>query len=185
MTAVDQNETTAARDTREDFLRLYTRHELALRAFVRACLPHAADEEEVLQEVSLVAWKKFATLEDSTRFARWAFLIARYEMLKFRRAKARDRLVLDEDIVDRLAEEGMEEAPLRREQLEALDHCLEKLPRDRRNLAIAAYAPETSIRGLAARLGRSEGSLYQLLARILQELLRCVQRALARGGGQL
>jgi len=184
MAAMNQNETTAARDTREDFLRLYRRHELALRAFVRACLPRAADVEEVLQEVSLVAWKKFATLEDSTRFAPWAFLIARYEMLKFRRAKARDRLVLDEDIVDRLAEEGMEEAPLRREQLEALDHCLEKLPRDRRNLAIAAYAPETSIRGLAARLGRSEGSLYQLLARIRLELLRCVERALAREGGQ-
>jgi len=185
MAAMNQNETTAARDTREDFLRLYRRHELALRAFVRACLPRAADVEEVLQEVSLVAWKKFATLEDSTRFARWACLIARYEMLKFRRAKARDRLVLDEDIVDRLAEEGMEEAPLRRQQLEALEHCLEKLPRDRRDLAIAAYAPETSIRGLAARLGRSEGSLYQLLARIRQDLLRCVQRALARGGGQL
>ena len=181
---MNQNEPTAAPDTREDFLRLYSRHELALRAFVRACLPRAADVEEVLQEASLVAWKKFATLEDSTRFARWVCLIARYEMLKFRRAKARDRLVLDEDIVERLAEEGMEEVPLRKRQLEELEHCLEKLPRDRRDLAIAAYAPKTSIRGLAARLGRSEGSLYQLLARIRQELLRCVQRAMARDGGQ-
>ena len=183
MTVMNENDIAAAHDKREDFLRLYTRHELTLRAFVRACLPRAADVDEVLQEVSLVAWKKFATLDDPSLFARWACLIARYEVLKFRRGKARDRLVLDEDIVARLAEEGVEEAPLRSRQLEALEHCLEKLPRDRRDMAITAYAPETSIRDLAARLGRSEGSLYQLLARIRQELLQCVERALAREGG--
>jgi RNA polymerase sigma-70 factor (ECF subfamily) len=50
-------------------------------------------------------------------------------------------------------------------------------------MAITAYSPETSIRELAARLGRSDGSLYQLLARIRQELLQCVERALAREAG--
>ena len=38
----------------------------------------AADVDEVLQEVSLVAWKKFATLDDPTLFPRWACLITRY-----------------------------------------------------------------------------------------------------------
>jgi RNA polymerase sigma-70 factor (ECF subfamily) len=33
---------------------------------------------------------------------------------------------------------------------------------------------------LAAKLGRTEGSLYQLLARIRQELLRCVERTLGQ-----
>jgi RNA polymerase sigma-70 factor (ECF subfamily) len=177
---MNMNEATASKETHEDFLRLYARHEIELRAFVRACLPRAADVDEVLQEVSLVAWRKFATLDDPNMFPRWACLIARYEVLKFRRAKARDRLVLDEDIVARIAEEGADEAPVRRHQLEALEHCLEKLPRDRRELAITAYAPETSIRDFAARLGRTEGSLYQLLARIRQELLRCIERTLAK-----
>ncbi|MFA5056788.1 MAG: sigma-70 family RNA polymerase sigma factor [Opitutaceae bacterium] len=170
---------TATRDLHEDFRRLYARHEPELRAFVRACLPRAGDVDEVLQAVSLVAWKKLASLEDAEQFPRWACLIARYEVLKFRRTKARDRLVLDEDIVATLAEEGVEEMPVRKRQLDALELCLEKLPSARRQLAVTAYAPGTSIRELAAGLGRSEGSLYQLLARIRQELLRCVERTLA------
>ena len=51
---------------------------------------------------------------------------------------------------------------------------------EHRELALAAYAPDTSMKALAAQLSRTEGSLYQLLARIRQELLRCVERTLAR-----
>jgi RNA polymerase sigma-70 factor (ECF subfamily) len=47
-------------------------------------------------------------------------------------------------------------------------------------LALAAYAPGASMKTLAAQLGRSEGSLYQMLARVRQELLRCVDRTLAQ-----
>jgi RNA polymerase sigma-70 factor (ECF subfamily) len=70
--------------------------------------------------------------------------------------------------------------PLRHQQLEALDDCITKLPRERRELALAAYAPGTSMKNLAARLGRTEGSLYQVLARIRQDLLRCVEHSLAQ-----
>lgn len=154
---------------------LFMRHQSELRAFVRACLPRAADVDDVMQQVSLVAWRKFDQLTEPAQFPRWACVIARYEVLKYRRAHARDRLVLDEDIIEKLADEGAEEMSLRREQLAALDGCIEKLPRDRRELALTAYAPETSIKELAAHMGRSEGSLYQLLARIRQELLRCVE----------
>lgn len=164
----------------EAFLRLFTHHEAALRAYVRACLPTATDVDEVMQEVSLIAWRKFPELDDSTQFPRWACLIARYEILRYRRSKARDRLVLDEDIVATIADEGAEETSTRQQQLSALHFCIEKLPEERSQLALAAYAPETSMRELAAKLGRSEGSLYQLLARIRLELLRCVERTLSK-----
>jgi RNA polymerase sigma-70 factor (ECF subfamily) len=169
------------RDPHEDFLRLFMHHEPELRAFVRACLPRAHDVDEVMQEVSLVAWRKFATLTEAAQFPRWACVIARYEILKFRRSHARDRLVLDEDIMERLIAEGAEEMDVRRRHLDALDDCVAKLPRERRELTLAAYAPENSMKELAARLGRTEGSLYQLLARIRHELLRCVERHLALG----
>lgn len=165
-------------DPNEGFLRLWTHHEPELRAFVRACVPQPADVDEVMQEVSLVAWRKFSTLTEPAQFPRWACLIARYEILMARRRHARDRLVLDEDILAKLAEEGAEEMPLRQQQLAVLDACIGKLPRERRDLALAAYAPGASMKALAATMGRSEGSLYQLLARIRQELLRCMERTL-------
>ncbi|NBV21552.1 MAG: sigma-70 family RNA polymerase sigma factor [Proteobacteria bacterium] len=170
----------AAQDPNEVFLRLWTHHEPELRAFVRAGVPNAVEVDEVMQETSLVAWRKFSSLSDVSQFPRWACLIARYEILMARRRHARDRLVLDEDILALLADEGAEEMPVRQQQLAALEHCIAKLPRERRELALAAYAPATKMKELAAQLGRTEGSLYQLLARIRQELLMCVERTLAQ-----
>ena len=164
----------------EEFLRLFTRHEPEIRAFVRACLPRPEDVDEVMQEVSLVAWRKFPTLDDRGLFARWACLIARYEILKRRRMHARDRLTLDEDVIQLLADEAVEESPLRQRQLAALDDCIAKLPRDRRELALAAYAPGASKKILATQLRRTEAALYQLLARIRMELWRCMEQSLAR-----
>lgn len=174
------NHTATPPDPNEGFLRLWAHHEPELRAFVHACIPQAAEVDEVMQEVSLAAWRKFPTLTDPAQFPRWACLIARYEILMARRRHARSRMVLDEDIVAKLAEEGAEEMPVRHRQLDALDDCIAKLPRERRELALAAYAPGTSMKELAAQLGRTEGSLYQLLARIRQDLMRCVKHTLAQ-----
>lgn len=167
-------------DQNEHFLRLFMHHEPQLRAFVRACLPHSGDLDEIMQEVSIVAWRKFSTLVDVSQFAPWVCVIARYEILKVRRSRARDRLVLDEDLIERLAEEGAEEMPLRKRQLAALDDCIAKLPDQQRELALTAYSPETSLRSLARRLDCTEGSLYQSLARIRQKLAECVERTLRR-----
>jgi RNA polymerase sigma-70 factor (ECF subfamily) len=167
-------------DSHEEFLLLFTRHEPELRAFVRTCLPRRDDVDEVMQAVSLVAWRKFSQLAERDQFASWACVIARYEILKYRRSRARDRLVLDEDIMERLGEEGIPELPLRHRQLSALDGCVAKLPEDRRQLVLAAYGAEGSMRSLAAKMKRTEGSLYQLIARIRQELLKCVERSLTQ-----
>ena len=113
------NHTTASRDPNEGFLRLWTHHEPELRAFVHASIPQAVEVDEVMQEVSLAAWRKFPALTDPAQFPRWACLIARYEILMARRRHARGRLVLDEDIVAKLAEEGAEELSVRHRQLDA------------------------------------------------------------------
>ena len=55
-------------DLHDAFLRLFTSHEPKLRAFVRSCLPRRQDADEVMQEVSLVAWRKFGDLDDRSRF---------------------------------------------------------------------------------------------------------------------
>ena len=167
-------------DPHETFLRLWMRHESELRAFVRSCCPKAQEVDDVMQEVSVAALRKFSTLDDHSAFGAWACLIARYELLSARRRFARDRLVLAEDVVALLADEGAKELPLRQRQLRALDHCIKKLPRERRELALTAYAKDTTIRELATQLKRTEGSLYQLLSRIRKELHRCMEGTLSR-----
>lgn len=177
-----ESDTQNVANPHETFLRLWMQHEPELRAFVRSCCPKAQEVDDVMQEVSVAALRKFSTLEDHSAFGAWACLIARYELLTARRRFARDRLVLAEDIVELLAEEGADELPLRQRQLRVLDQCIEKLPRQRRELALAAYGKDTTIRELAANLKRTEGSLYQLLARVRKELHRCMTMSL--GGGE-
>ena len=69
----------------ESFLRLWTQHEPELRAFVRSCCPRAQEVDEVMQEVTIVAWRKFSTLDNRDAFGAWACMIARYELLMARR----------------------------------------------------------------------------------------------------
>ncbi|SRR6056297_151165 len=161
------------------FVQLLAKHEPEIRAFIRASLPSSHDVAEVMQNVSLIAWKKFSELESAeSGFVKWACVIARFEIMKFRRGVARDRFVLDEDVIKQLCEEGEAETSLRAEQLVQLGLCLEELPADRRELVIDAYSPRISIKVLAQQRGKKPDALYQLLRRIRRELEACIQRRL-------
>jgi RNA polymerase sigma-70 factor (ECF subfamily) len=167
----------------EAFIVLLLRHEPMVRAAIRAVVHRAEDVDEIMQAVSLVAWRKFDTLADRDAFGRWACVIARYEVLKFLRGRARDRFVLDEGLVERILAEGEEEIGARRRRMTLLERCLEKLPEPRRELLLQAYTPGCTTRAMARRLGRSEDALYQLLRRLRLELKQCVEQALADEGG--
>ena len=115
---------------------LLLRHEPMVRAAIRAVVHRAEDVDEVMQAVSLVAWRKFDSLTDHEGFGRWACVIARYEVLKFLRSRARDRLMLDESLVERILAESEDEDAIRRRRLSLLERCLEKLPQERRELLL-------------------------------------------------
>src|SRR5437899_2667383 len=93
----------------EHFLQFFARHEPGLRAFVRSLLPAWDLVDDVIQDACLVMWKKFDQFEPGTDFLCWACTIARFEVLKCRRKHARDRHVFDEQLLDALADEGVQE----------------------------------------------------------------------------
>jgi RNA polymerase sigma-70 factor, ECF subfamily len=161
------------------FLRLYSANEPSLRGFVRSLLPTREDAREVMQEVALVLWRKFGELASEDDFRAWAFTVARYEVLAWRRDKARDRLVFDDDTLQRIAEKSSSLADHLDARREALEHCLAKLPDDQRELVRRAYAPETRMDQLARQLGRTAMSLYKSLHRIRMTLVECTRRVLA------
>lgn len=161
----------------EDFVRLFSRHEGSVRAFVASLLPNWEGVDEVMQEASVVMWRKFDQFDpnrEGSSFLNWAFMIARYEALMYRRKKATDRLVFSEDIFELLAEEAnevLEEQPLRRE---ALRKCLSKLEPRQQALVESVYTDGISIKDAATKVGRTPTGLYKALARIRETLLRCI-----------
>lgn len=168
-------------DKNDSFLRHLTRHDPEIRAFIRASIPDASDVAEIMQNVSVIAWEKFGTLENpDTGFGKWICVIAKYEILKFRRGKARDRLILDSDIIEKMIDEGVEETSNREKWIEALELCLEKLPRQRRELLLRAYHPEVSMKHLAAEVNKKPNALYQSLSRLRLSLVDCIEREVTR-----
>ena len=83
----------------EEFVRLFVAHEGRLRAFIRSLLPTWADVDEVMQETSLVAWRKFSRFERGTNFMAWAATIARFEALDHLRRRGREQLVFSTAVV--------------------------------------------------------------------------------------
>ena len=164
---------------REQFVRLIVRHDRAIRAFLRSLLPTANDVDEVMQEVSVIAWRKFEQLDDPENFKRWVCMIARYEVLMYRRKKARDRLVLTEEINKLIADEGLEELRLREEQLAALGHCLEKLPTDRKLLLLKIYSGTQPMKTIAEQIGKTPDAIYQTVSRVRRGLMKCVKQTVA------
>lgn len=173
---------TKSNGNHELFIELLTKHEAVIRASIRAVLRRTEDVDDVMQAVSLVAWRRFDSVTDVTGFARWACVIARYEILKFQRAKARDRFELDAALVAKIIDEGADEIPARCQRMSYLETCLKRLPESRRALVMQSYAPGSSMKGVAEQLGKSQQGLYQLLRRIRLELKRCVEMRFARGG---
>jgi RNA polymerase sigma-70 factor, ECF subfamily len=162
------------------FLRLFTEHEPSVRTFVRSLAPSRTDASEVMQEVAVVLWKKFGEFDVTRDFRKWAFGIARFEMLAFLRDRARDRHVFDEELVARLADEAAGAEPRHAAQREALEKCLQRLTERQRELVLEAYTKGTRMDELAGRRGQTAMSLYKMLHRIRQALLECVQRTISQ-----
>lgn len=163
---------------------LFTRHERALRAFVRSLVYRWEDVDEVMQNTGLVLWRKFpefdATGEDrETDFFRWACVVARFEVLSWRRDRARDRHVFDEDLVELLAAEADEARETLSAERQALELCLRKLPDDLRRVVLSAYEPGVKLNEVAKELGKTATAFYKKLNRTRASLLDCVRREAA------
>ncbi len=166
----------------EDFVRIFMRHEPQLRAFVRSLLPAWDDVDEVMQESSLVLWRKWSDFDPESNFMKWGCVIARFEVLKHRRRMARDRHVLASDLIELLAEEGTEEIESLHAQRKALENCLRELPENQRRIVMTAYAPGRTIKEVASEAGKSATALYKTLNRIRTALLECVNTTIKREG---
>ena len=169
------------RDNHDQFLRLYVEHEESLRGFVRSLVPTLEDAREVMQETASVLWRKFGELDSPQDFRRWAFGVARFEALAFRRDRARDRHVFGEELISLLEAEA-EEAESDQEAV-ALQGCLKKLPKAQRELVEVAYAPGVRIDELARESGRTPMALYKALHRIRMALADCIRLALKQEEG--
>lgn len=165
----------------EEFVQHLARCQRQVFLYALSLTHSTADAEDVLQETNLVLWKKWSQFQPGTDFAKWACQIAHYEVLAFRERQARQRRVLNPEVVHLLAAEStaaLDEVDRRRE---AMEQCKEKLSRPDRELVLARYQPGANTRTLAEQYGRSEQAIRRSIHRVRQALLECIRRTMAQG----
>ena len=166
----------------EKFISSLAKHGGMLRGYIRNGVRTPQDVDELMQRVSLIAWKKIDQLDDWDNFPKWAATIARYEMLSFRREKARDRLQFNDDVWDKLVSESVvEDLQFRERRIRYLEECLKELPEYKRALLEKAYNGEKSMKDLAKESNRSPEAIYKMMSRLRFTLLLCIERKLEGG----
>jgi RNA polymerase sigma-70 factor, ECF subfamily len=161
----------------EVFVELFALHQRRICGFIHTFIPNPADAEDVLQETSLLMWRKFDEFELGTDFAAWACQVARNKVLNFLKGKRRSRLCFDEDLIAQLADLRMARAQIHSDDQIALGDCLDKLSQPDRLLLKLAYTKQRRIKDVAQQLRRPAGSIYTSLHRIRHWLLDCVRQA--------
>ncbi len=161
------------------FLKLYSKYEPLVRAYVRNGLQNHDEILEVMQETSIIAWQKFSQLQNpEENFGKWMCVIARFEILKFRRDRARKPLILDNDVVETILEEGINDFRESPSLLGHLEECLNTLSEFNRNLVKLPYQKNNSFVELAKQINKTPSALYKRASRLRLSLADCMQQKL-------
>ena len=93
-----------------EFVQRLMASQSAMYAFIVSLLGGANDADDVLQETNMKLCRRSAQYDREQPFLRWAYAFARFEVMAYRKSKQRSRLVLDDDLVVRMAGELEESA---------------------------------------------------------------------------
>lgn len=169
-------------DRTTEFLTLLTQHDRALGMYVHALVQVRADAEDILQQTKLLLWREFAQFESGTNFLAWARKIAFHQILTYRRAKKKEHLPLDEDVLEAIHHEVSRLSETQDHRREALQACVHKLPGEHRQLVLLRYYEDLEVDQVAVRIRSTAGAVYRALSRVRHTLLECVEKEMTKGG---
>jgi len=161
------------------FITAFTESQSALRGFCAASIGNAEDSRDVFQKVCLVLWKKVDQWDPDTSFLKWAFAVARFEILAYTRDRSRDRLVFDEDVVMAMTSSVERLAESQSKRIDALEICLSKLKAEHRAALTDHYAKGFNLREIAASQNRGLSAVKVMMMRLRQSLGKCIKSQLA------
>jgi RNA polymerase sigma-70 factor (ECF subfamily) len=163
-----------------EFIAQVTRAQRTLHAFILSMLRNAADADDVLQETNIVLWRKAAEFDPTRPFTPWAMRVAQLQSLAFLKKKQRSKVAFDDELLTLIAEEAIAEAPESDARRVALSACLQKLTAEQGALVAQRYEPGGSVNEIAEQRGTTPKAISEMLRRIRQALLVCIERSLEK-----
>jgi len=160
----------------EKLVTLIGSHQAVLHRYILTLLPDRALADDVLQETNLVLWRKAADYDSARPFLPWAMAIARFQVQAARRDSKRDLHVFNDELVDVLAQEAASAENNSAPMDHALEQCLKELPAKQREIILARYKRNGSVKVIAAEQGRTPTAISLLLMRIRKTLMQCIEQ---------
>ena len=168
-------------DKVERFMAELMVHQRRLYQYIHSLLPRQQDAEDVMQNCLVVLWKKFDQFDPATSFYAWAARVAFLEVCDYRRRNRRMVTIFDEAVFEQIAADIERESELLEARRDAMQRLADRLNSTDRELLVLRYAPGTTVKAIAERLGRPANSVSKSLGRIRQALWDCINQEMAAG----
>ncbi|MBI1368510.1 MAG: sigma-70 family RNA polymerase sigma factor [Planctomycetes bacterium] len=165
----------------EAFVELLMAHQRRILGFIRSQVRSLDDAEDLMQQTSIVLWRKFDEFDRASDFAAWAFRIARYEVLNHWSKEDVQRRVFSQRTLDQLADMAEAMRPEFDARQSALQECMKHLDGSNRELLEMRYSQSLSPKSIAERIGQSVWAVYRSLQRVHTSLMTCIERRVAGG----
>jgi RNA polymerase sigma-70 factor (ECF subfamily) len=163
-----------------EFARLLAGAQSSLYAFIVSLMAGRQEAADVLQETNLKLCREFGRYDPARPFLNWALTVARFEVMAWRTRQSRSRLILDDDVVARVAAHLETAPPSAEKELVALEACLQKLAPHHRAIVEERYRQGSTVRAIALRKGEPENAVAAMLYRIRRTLHDCITATLAQ-----
>lgn len=171
---MDQSE----QKNREELTVYWTQAQPIVAAFISSMIQSFQDAEDVLQMTAITLAKKYDQYDRSRPFVAWAIGIAKYEVLNYRRQRAKDRHIFDDTVVDQITQAYQETASELNGLRNALRKCLKEVKGRSRKLLELRYIRELKPTRIARQLGMTTNAVFVALHRIRVALRECIERHL-------
>ncbi len=155
------------------FLSIFLKHQNQLYSYICALTPGLDTADEVFQRVSMALWKKKETYDTSKPFLYWAMGFAKTEVRKVLGEQQRQPMILTPEAMESI-DQQFHASDTSTERVEALDHCLKKLPRRQQVLIRLCYSGTRKIQDVATSMNLTPNSVYLQLKRIREALYDCI-----------
>lgn len=165
---------------REAVVRTLLRDRVRLLAYICVIVRDEHLAEDIFQEVSLLAVRKFEQIADESHLHRWLRQAARTAGLQALRNRRRRIPTLDVTVLDALEGHWDRETDSpSADAAEALRRCLDRLGATARRLLDLRYGEGLRVAEVAERVGRKVETVYVGLSRAHQAFGGCVRKRLA------
>lgn len=160
----------------ELFMRLYSNAYSKIFRFILTLIPCRSDADEIMQETSLVLWRKINEYQPEGDFTRWACGIARIEVLRLMDRKKRFAALFDEQLLSKIAATHAKYDELLEIRREFLTQCKHQLPEKDFYLLRLIYESDRGAKTAASIMDQPLSTIYRNLDRIRTALFRCIER---------